>query len=222
MDTVQRHFTKWIVDQTINLNRDKLRQVSIETNQTINLDQEHCICFHSWWCMSWMICLSFWSLFSFPPNHSIFWTMPPLVHHPLAALIGTKLQHQFSSNTKSHHFFFTCLPRRPVELTPHSWPIDLFPSQTILGLKWFSWSQFLMHFDSSNLCSYHFRCPCNNNFLFHDEAILQSWYVWHLSLWFPLILDTVHCGVGLGVARPTHRTQQCSIFYRLFSHVLRW
>ena len=68
---------------------------------------------------------------------------------------GIKLQHHFSHNNKSRHFFLSCLPQLWNSLSPVD--PDLSTSQAILFLKNFFWSQFLMHFDSSNLCTYHFR-----------------------------------------------------------------
>lgn len=44
----------------------------------------------------------------------------------------------------------------------------------------------------------------------------STWRNLHLSLWFPMIFDTLHCGVGqrVHVARPIHRTEQClSLMY---------
>ena len=76
---------------------------------------------------------------------------------------GIKLQHQFSRNNKSHHFFFIRLPRLWNSLPPLN--LDLSPSQTISLIKRFFWLQFVKHFDSSNLCTYHFRCPCNRCFI---------------------------------------------------------
>ena len=76
---------------------------------------------------------------------------------------GIKLQHQFTRNNKSCHFFFTRLPRLWNSLPPLD--LDLSASQNISLLKKLFWSQFLNHFDSSNLCSYHLRFPCNKCFI---------------------------------------------------------
>ncbi len=72
---------------------------------------------------------------------------------------GKKLQLKFSHNNKSRHFFFTRLPHLWNSLPPPD--LSVSPSQAILSLKKFFWSHFQSHFDSSNICSYHFRCPCN-------------------------------------------------------------
>ena len=46
--------------------------------------------------------------------------------------------------------------------------------------------------------------------------LLDVWYSTcrnlHLTLWLPLMFETLHCRVGLGVARPKHRKEQCSFF----------
>ena len=115
--------------------------------------------------------LSFlWSLSSLLPNHSIFRTMSPLVHHPLVPLV---------------YFVFTRLPFQWNSLP--TLDLHLSSSQTILLLKKFFWSQFLKHFNSSNLCSNHFRCPCNKWFMSSPASrfIPGSQYLnWLILLYF--------------------------------------
>ena len=74
--------------------------------------------------------------------------------------LGYKLQHHFARTNTSRHFFFNRLPRLWNSL-PNLNLLNVSPSQGVLSLKQFYWSHFITHFNSSNPCNYHFRCPCN-------------------------------------------------------------
>ena len=69
-----------------------------------------------------------------------------------------KLRHSFSRKNSTRHFYFNCLP--------HLWNalpyIDIHQSVSTIKkkLKEFMWTQFVRNFDSNNMCSYHFVCPC--------------------------------------------------------------
>ena len=72
---------------------------------------------------------------------------------------GHKLIHRLSYSNTTRHFYFNRLPR-----LWNSLPfIDLNLSVEIIKkqLKRFYWSHFLQHFDSSNLCTFHYLCPCS-------------------------------------------------------------
>ena len=63
-------------------------------------------------------------------------------------------------STSSHHkhFFFNRIPRLWNSLPP----IDTTRSYCSVSteLKNIFWERFISNFDSSNLCTYHFCCPC--------------------------------------------------------------
>ena len=72
---------------------------------------------------------------------------------------STKLVHIRSQNNSQRHFYF----RRLVKLWNALPVIDLSLSIVTLRkkVKDFLWSTFVHNFDSSNICSFHFLCPCN-------------------------------------------------------------
>ena len=76
---------------------------------------------------------------------------------------GLKLQHRFSHNNLSRHYYFIRLPRSwnrlPSSLDLLSCSIPLAKSH----LANFMWSSFETHLHCSNTCSYHFHCPCSNS-----------------------------------------------------------
>ena len=87
---------------------------------------------------------------------------------------GLKLQHRFSHNNLSRHYYFIRLPplwnRLPSSLDLLSCSIPLAKS----CLANFMWSSFETHFHCSNTCSYHFHCPCSNSITHSHSSHSQS------------------------------------------------
>ena len=73
---------------------------------------------------------------------------------------GHKLQRKYSRCDKSRHFYFSRLPRLWNSL-PDLNLRKLTPAQAKTQLQQFFWSHFIHNFNSSNTCSFHFKCPCN-------------------------------------------------------------
>ena len=83
---------------------------------------------------------------------------------------GHKLKHHLSHSNNSKHFYFNRLP--------HLWnslpPIDLdLTIETIKRqLTRFFWSHFVHHFNPSNVCTFHYLCPCSkcsSTYLLHTK-----------------------------------------------------
>ena len=69
-----------------------------------------------------------------------------------------KMIHQCSSSTLSHHFYFCRLPRLWNSLPPID--LTLPTTKIVVCLKTFLWSHFVNNFDSDNVCTFHYLCPC--------------------------------------------------------------
>ena len=69
-----------------------------------------------------------------------------------------KLVLPLSTSSRHKHFFFNRIPRLWNSLPP----IDTTRSYCSVAteLKNIFWERFISNFDSSNLCTYHFCCPC--------------------------------------------------------------
>ena len=69
-----------------------------------------------------------------------------------------KLKHFLSKSTTEGHLFFNRLPRLWNSLPPIN--LELSISTIKAHLHRLFWMKFLSRFDCSNLCSYHYQCPC--------------------------------------------------------------
>ena len=91
---------------------------------------------------------------------------------------GTTRSVKFINSSKSSvsgHFYFRRLPRLWNALPP----INLNLSINVIHkqVKKFFWSHFLLHFDSDNICWYHFLCPrynCSKNPVLSNYAPFLS------------------------------------------------
>ena len=87
---------------------------------------------------------------------------------------GLKLQHRLSHNNLSRHYYFNRLPRLwnrlPSSLDLLSCSIPLAKSR----LANFMWLSFENHFHCSNICTYHFNCPCSNSIIHSHSSSSQS------------------------------------------------
>ena len=72
---------------------------------------------------------------------------------------GYKLRHMIASKNSVMNSYFYRIPRLWNSLPL----IDL--SQTLLTIKFklknYFWNHFVNNFDSNNLCTFYFRCPCS-------------------------------------------------------------
>ena len=72
-----------------------------------------------------------------------------------------KLVHNYTKYSSSRHFYFNRLPRLWNKLVDCVDIMDcslLIAKRRILSLMWES---FTLNFDSDNICSFHFLCPCS-------------------------------------------------------------
>ena len=71
-----------------------------------------------------------------------------------------KLRHSISQNNLQGHFFFNRLPRlwNSLPLLDISLSIPAIRTK----LREHFWNHFIVHFDSNNVCTYHYLCPCVN------------------------------------------------------------
>ena len=69
-----------------------------------------------------------------------------------------KMIHQCSSSTLSHQLHFCRLPRLWNSLSPID--LTLPTTKIVVFLKTFLWSHFVNNFDSDNVCTFHYLCPC--------------------------------------------------------------
>ena len=73
---------------------------------------------------------------------------------------GHKLQHHCSRYNISRHYYFSRLPRLWNSLSDLN--LRTFTlAQAKARLQSFFWSHFVNNFNSTNTCSFHFKCPCN-------------------------------------------------------------
>ena len=70
------------------------------------------------------------------------------------------LQHNFNRTSKSRHFYFNRIVRiwNKLPFIDLSYSIPHIKQQHLRYL----WDHFLLHFDSTNTCTFHFHCPCNS------------------------------------------------------------
>ena len=71
-----------------------------------------------------------------------------------------KLRHSISQNNLQGHFFFNRLPRlwNSLPLLDISLSIPSIHTK----LREHFWNHFIAHFNSNNVCTYHYLCPCIN------------------------------------------------------------
>ena len=84
---------------------------------------------------------------------------------------NSKLVHSSTPTNTGSHFYFIRFPRLWKSLPPLDLTLSVHTlKNTIINLFW---SNFSANFDSSNLCSYHYLCPCSKysstpSPIFHD------------------------------------------------------
>ena len=71
-----------------------------------------------------------------------------------------KLRHSISQNNLQGHFFFNRLPRLWNSLPLLDISLSIPSIRT--KLREHFWNHFIAHFDSNNVCTYHYLCPCVN------------------------------------------------------------
>ena len=69
-----------------------------------------------------------------------------------------KMIHQCSFSTLLYHFYFCRLPQLWNSLPPID--LTLPTTKIVVFLKTFLWSHFVNNFDSDNVCTFHYLCPC--------------------------------------------------------------
>ena len=70
-----------------------------------------------------------------------------------------ELIHNFTSTSYVHHFYFNRIVRLWNSL-PYI-DLSLTVSTIKLNLQNFFWNYFVAHFDSDNVHTFHYLCPCN-------------------------------------------------------------
>ena len=73
---------------------------------------------------------------------------------------ASKLVHQSSVTNSDRHFYF-CRISRLWNALPQI-DMDLSPTTIKNLLTQYFWSHFLDNFDSNNICTFHYCCPCSN------------------------------------------------------------
>ena len=71
-----------------------------------------------------------------------------------------KLQHRFSRLSSTRHFYFVRIARLWNSIPVGIIDLNLSAQSNKSRLRSFLWEHFEKNFDSNNLCSFHFVCPC--------------------------------------------------------------
>ena len=143
IENVQRRATKFILND---YNTDyKTRLVKLHLLPLAMLYELNDICFFIKSLMQTSSSFNILDYVSFSRNNTRSGT-----HNKLVLPLSTSSRHK--------HFFFNRIPRLWNSLPP----IDTTRSYCSVAteLKNIFWEQFISNFDSSNLCTYHFCCPC--------------------------------------------------------------
>ena len=94
----------------------------------------------------------------FPPDHFRFCDYVQLCSHPTRGSSNLKLKHSLCRTEIERHFYFNRIPRlwNSLPTLDINLPLSVIKS----GIRQFFWNHFVSNFDSSNVCTYHYSCPC--------------------------------------------------------------
>ena len=148
LETIQRRATKFIMSNTSTSYRDRLQSLYILP--------------HMYWLeIQDIMCLV--KCLKEPSDNFNIFSYVSFSSGTTRSTASRKLIHNFTKFCSSRHFYFN----RIVRLWNALPPVNL--NDSILTIKHnihtHFWCHFLAHFDSDNVCSFHFLCPCNRCFI---------------------------------------------------------
>ena len=94
----------------------------------------------------------------FPSGHFNIHEFVQFCSHPTRAGHSFKLKHLLCRSNYERNFYFNRIPRLWNSLP--FLDITLSPSVIKSKLRAYFWDHFMSNFNSNNLCTYHYLCPC--------------------------------------------------------------
>ena len=94
----------------------------------------------------------------FPSDHFRFCDYVQFCSHPTRGSSNLKLKHSLCRTEIERNFYFNRIPRlwNSLPTLDINLPLSVIKS----GIRQFFWNHFVSNFDSNNVCTYHYLCPC--------------------------------------------------------------
>ena len=94
----------------------------------------------------------------FPSDHFRFCDYVQFCSHPTRGSSNLKLKHSLCWTEIERNFYFNRIPRlwNSLPTLDINLPLSVIKS----GIRQFFWNHFVSNFDSNNVCTYHYLCPC--------------------------------------------------------------
>jgi hypothetical protein len=99
----------------------------------------------------------------FPSDHFRFCDYVQFCSHPTRGSSNLKLKHYLCRTEIERNFYFNRITRlwNSLPTLDINLPLSVIKS----GIRQFFWNHFVSNFDSNNVCTYHYLCPCVNIYL---------------------------------------------------------